>query len=436
MSRSHDRMKTHLIITHLRYTLVLALLCSGHTAFAEDRHFVPRYQIALGLGLANTISPEKRRQLPWREMNTSALIPSRADLGISYHHPNSRWFGEFAMRLFRIGFESKETRIRSFSDPKGQGLALGELSLRYIPKSHRAPRLLVGHFILNLNHSHWSHLAEQSLSPLEYNGWLQEDPNYSLSMSPLDRFVIGTSLMGHIASSEYRISVATPSSNTGHSTDEQQETGLLFDLALGIKRKSARIYLNFLYAHQLQLQASTLNFIDQQLVIQYLNEQRDKLQGFELYRNSLWLNLNFGFKIWSLGDYQAQLSSTLGMRSSKLQGRTLSKAEEASLSESQLIGVGLSSRYCIEFLRKTTKKSQQRWPDHLRMSYLWRDPHTQFAFDERHRSLLELIYQGQSSSLIFWWQHLWSSNRNRWSLTNDFFGISLEFSSPKRPPIH
>ena len=436
MSRFHDRMKAHLIITYLSYTLMLTLLCSGHTAFAEGRHFIPRYQIALGLSLADKINSEKRRQLPWREMNASALIPSRADLGISYHHPKSRWFGEFAMRLFRIGFESKEAQIRSFSDPKGQGIALGELSLRYIPKSHRVPRLLMGHFILNLNHSHWSHLAEQNLSPLEYNGWLQEDPNYSLSVSPLDRFVIGASLMGHIASGEYRVSVATPSSNTGNLSDEQ-ETGLLFDLALGIKRKSARIYLNLLYTHQLQVQASTLNFVDQQLAIQYLTEQRDTLQGIELHRNSLWFNLNFDFKLWSLGDYQTQLSSTLGIRSSKLQGGTLSKVEEASLSESQLVGIGLNSRYCIEFMRKTTEKSQQRWPNHLRISYLWRDPHTQFAFDERHRSLLELIYQGQSSSLIFWWQHLWSSNRNRWSLTNDFFGISLEFSSPKRlSPAH
>ena len=336
------------------------------------------------------------------------------------------------MRLFRIGFESKEAQIRSFNDPKGQGIALGELSLRYIPQSHRAPRLLLGHFILQLNHSHWSHLAEQNLSPLEYNGWLQEDPNYSLSVSLLDRFVLGASLMGYVANGEYRISIATPSSSTGRSSSKQQETGLLFDLALGVKGKSAQVYLNFLYAHQLQVQASTLNFVDQQLAIQYLTEQRDNLQGNELYRNSIWFNLNFDYKLWSFGEYQTQLSSTLGLRSSTLHGRTLSKIEEASLAESQLVGIGLSSRYCIEFQRKTKDRQQQRWPDHLRMSYLWRDPHTQFTFDERHRTLLELIYQGQSSSLIFWWQHLWSSNQNRWSFAHDYLGISLEFSSPKR----
>ena len=424
---------SHLAIIYFTLLIGLIFFCNAQTGLAKKHHFIPRYYVSAGLSLASEVNRESQRQLPWRELNNSALMPSRANLGVSYQPAQSKWFAEFSLRLFRLGFEAAEAQIKSFKDPKGKGVALGELSLRYIPKAHQRPRLLLGHFILSTEHSHWTHQADHFLSAIEYNGWLQEDPSYSLSVSPLDRFVLGASLMGHIAKSEYRVSVATPSSNSWGPFNDHQESGLLFDLALGVKHQALKAYFNLLYAHQLRIQDSTLNFIDQRLAIQALTQARSPLQGNQLKRNSLWLNFNLNLDLGHIKSYQAQFKSTIGLRNSELTEYVLSPNEEAALAESQLIGVGLNSRYSIMLQRipeQANTDKKQRWPDLMRLSYLWRDPHTQFAFDERHRSLLELIYHNSSSSLCFWWQHLWSANRNRWSLANDLLGISLEFTAP------
>ena len=84
-----------------------------------------------------------------------------------------------------------------------------------------------------------------------------------------------------------------------------------------------------LYAHQLRVQDSTLNFIDQRLALQTLTQARIPLQGNQLNRNSLWLNLNLELDLGHIKSYQTHLKSTIGLRNSKLTGYVLSPTEEA-----------------------------------------------------------------------------------------------------------
>ncbi len=422
----------------LRKLIVLLCLSSfmnvfrGHLAYAKKAQFTPRYQMALGLSLADQLSPSEQRQLPWRSLEQSALTPTRADLGFTYQAPRSNWVTELGLRLFRMNFEQHNRQIRPLIDPKGQGLALGELSLRYEPQSKYAPKVLLGHFLLSVEHSHWQHLADQRISALEYNAWRQEMPSYSLSVSPLDRFVLGASLSNTLKQHEYRLSVALPSSGSWSRLNLRDESGIIFDTAWGWQTKTFQTSVNLIYAHQLILQNSTLSYVDQQLALQTLKSQRVDLLGRELRRNELYLQANSTWNIGRLNRYQSKWNSSLGLRNSTITNHVLSAAEEASLAQTSLLGLGLNSRQSLAFYRldhEQVPSNTARWPDIWRISYLWRDPHTQFAYDERHRSLVEFIYSGSNSSLSFWWMHLWNANANRWAVSNDVIGLSLEFYS-------
>jgi hypothetical protein len=418
---------------------ILILLCSFGSISAEPlgrQGLQHHYQVTMGLSVANDRSAESQRQLPWRQQESSALAPTRADLGLSYTWGEAaQWQFNFGLRLLRLGTNQEQSLVHPLNDPRGQGLAIGDFSVTYTPTHDRYPKLMLGQFQLGLNGSSWRHIGRFNISQLEYNIWAQEDPRWSESTSLLDRMVTGVSAHGvwlnHRQSSSlglYRLSVATPSDHRKGLLSAQRG-GILFDFAAELHRRRWTLQLNTVFAHHLGLSEETLTMVDEVLIIDTVRGNRIPLIPQSLHRNATWLTLAGRYQLTQTATYMISMFGSFEGRWTRLTQGQLNRLEVAVLSESNLLGRGSASSWGLMMHTPSTaiKKKSIRFPDQASISYLWRDPNHDFAFDERHRLLFEFMYQKELTSLIFWWKHLWSSSLNRWQLDSDIAGISLEF---------
>ena len=420
----------------------------------ENEELTAYYSINGGFTFAPKSSPEQKAEMPWRRVKSSHFVPTRAEVALSHQFSHLNRFN-FNLRLWRIGLEDTQPQLSwSLQDEFGHGPMLGEISYTLDPENIWMPKIRIGQFSLNLSSASWSSFSERrtSINLVESDLWQHEDPYWSNTTSPLDRYVFGIGLQGLWFSpskvtrslavksnlerkiqGSYRASIAAP--NTGrYSIFSGGETGWLIDTALDFRHLWWGLNLNYIHAFGIEIQQETLQFTDQVLQISTIKNERDPLLGKELTRNSLWVRGGGELKALETNYGQLWLAGLFELRSSRiLQPPPLSADEQATLAESNLLGIGQASELSLLWKPSSTTYSQDWLPQHFKLAYQWRDPHHQFAFDERHRLRMEVSFYDlqQKSGLLLWWTHLWSAPTNRWSVDQDLVGISFEFFGEK-----
>ena len=398
-------------------------------------------------------SESSRVEIPWRPLESTQLAPQRLEAGMSYH------FGADLQGRFDLGLMlfPQPSYLEGPMAPHYESViesgevTLGEVSAT-LPLS-RSHHLTLGRMLYRIDGGveggQLYHTGDEHHQPL----WTWEERYWSWSASPLERWVSGLSLSGAFGdeviskpdtinpyelttydplSIAYRVSVFMPQEQI----EVIQYRGVVATGQLGVGTPSWQFEIHSIWGHNLALNPATARWVDQQINVSQMLYQLPTLSSREITYRGIWLGGRGRIRLYRGLRYALWMRARIDLRYITLdQERGLRALEEAALAESNTIGDGRAWILGLYGDQDARHRSVQKnrlsvWPDHWGLTYLARDPHLDFGYDERHRVRMHLGYRYLHSwgrlALEFWYTHLWSAAENRWRQDSDIGGITLE----------
>lgn len=397
--------------------------------------------------LAPERSPEARRQLPWRPVESPVFSPARLELGVTYR------FGERGRGRIDVGgalsqrpsfWNAPLSPLYLDATSAGDPL-LGELSVTWpLGRTHQ---LTVGRFLYRVGSgeraSRLHHAGgEMGLSHLEW-----EERYWSWSGSPLERWTSGLSISGVLWGegsqeelsparaesqlySAYRINIARPHERLA----QIEQRGALFTGVLSLGGAGWSVETQAIWGYSLDLSDELKRATDSTLQTARAVQRLRRLSDLSIDYSGLWWRSAGRARLGRSGRFAYWVSGSLEVRDVEIEG--LSQLEEAALAESNTVGDGRVINISFYVLSQgslhSSLTSRSALPDRWEISYQGRDPDQRFGYDDRHSVRAAISYLlsptwGEISASL-WYLHLWSATDNRFNLESDLGGLTIEVS--------